>query len=183
MLFALPNLLTYARIVAVPLTALLLGADYRLSAAAVFVAACITDYFDGMLARTLNLRSALGTMLDPIADKLLVAAVLLMLCADGSLYGVHLTAAILIICREILVSGLREYLAATRISMPVTHLAKIKTAAQMLALVFLLGGEKGSALAFIGQLGLWLAAVLTVYTGYDYLKSGVVHALKNDLPQ
>ena len=177
MLFALPNLLTYARIAAVPAATVALGEGRHLTASMIFLAACITAGLDGYAARKLNLRSALGTMLDPIADKLLVAAVLMMLAADHTVDGVHLIAAVVILCREITVSGLREYLAATRVSLPVTGSAKLKTAAQMTALVLLV---YGAPFIEVGLWLLWSAAALTVYTGYGYLRAGITQALSHD---
>jgi cardiolipin synthase len=148
---SLPNILTIARIAAIPLV---LGCIYwqaildgplwlRWVALAVFIAAAVTDFLDGYYARIWDQQSALGRMLDPIADKLLVASCLLMLAADGIIHGWTLWAAIVILCREILVSGLREYLAGLRVSVPVTKLAKWKTTAQLVAIGFLLAGEAG----------------------------------------
>ncbi len=179
----LPNLLTYGRVAAVPLVVALLfwpaEAWARWSALAVYAAAAITDFFDGYLARAWAQQSSLGRMLDPIADKLLVAAALLMLVADKTIAGWSLWAAIVILCREILVSGLREYLAELRVSVPVTAVAKWKTAAQMIALGFLIAGPAGeSALPgsiTIGVTLLWIAAVLTLYTGWDYFKASYEH--------
>ena len=147
----LPNLLTYGRVAAVPVVVgFLVLADEpwaRWSALAVYIIAAITDFFDGYLARAWSQQSSLGRMLDPIADKLLVAAVLLMLTADRSIDGLTLWAAIIILCREILVSGLREYLAELRVPMPVTAVAKWKTAAQLVALGFLIAGPGGRSRA------------------------------------
>jgi CDP-diacylglycerol--glycerol-3-phosphate 3-phosphatidyltransferase/cardiolipin synthase len=179
----LPNLLTYGRVAAVPLVVALLfwpaETWARWSALAVYAAAAITDFFDGYLARAWAQQSSLGRMLDPIADKLLVAAALLMLVADKTIAGWSLWAAIVILCREILVSGLREYLAELRVSVPVTAVAKWKTAAQMIALGFLIAGPAGeSALPgsiTIGVTLLWIAAVLTLYTGWDYFKASYEH--------
>ena len=148
---SLPNILTYARIAAIPVVVGCIYAqsilDYplwlRWVAVAVFIAAGVTDYLDGYYARIWNQQSAFGRMLDPIADKLLVASCLLMLAADGIIHGWSLWAAIVILCREILVSGLREYLAALRVSVPVTKLAKWKTTIQLVAIGFLLAGEAG----------------------------------------
>ena len=179
----LPNLLTYGRVAAVPLVVALLfwpaEAWARWSALAVYAAAAITDFFDGYLARAWAQQSSLGRMLDPIADKLLVAAALLMLVADKTIAGWSLWAAIVILCREILVSGLREYLAELRVSVPVTAVAKWKTAAQMIALGFLIAGPAGE-LALPGSITigvtlLWIAAVLTLYTGWDYFKASYEH--------
>ena len=148
---SLPNILTYARIAAIPVV---VGCIYaqaimdgplwlRWVALAVFIAAGVTDFLDGYYARIWDQHSAFGRMLDPIADKLLVASCLLMLAADGIIHGWTLWAAIVILCREILVSGLREYLAALRVSVPVTKLAKWKTTVQLVAIGFLLAGEAG----------------------------------------
>jgi cardiolipin synthase len=189
---SLPNILTYTRIAAVPVV---VGCIYaqsimdgplwlRWMALAVFVVAAVTDFFDGYLARAWDQHSAFGRMLDPIADKLLVASCLLMLAADGIIHGWTLWAAIVILCREILVSGLREYLAALRVSVPVTRLAKWKTTAQLVAIGFLLAGEAGDqVLPFNTQIGLsllWISALLTMYTGYDYFRAGIHHLIEED---
>ena len=142
---SLPNMLTYARIVAVPMVVICFfwGGSFvandnaRWWAFGIFVVASITDFFDGYLARAWQQTSTIGRMLDPIADKLLVAACLLLLAADGTIRGWSLWAAIIILCREILVSGLREYLAELKVSVPVSKVAKWKTTAQLLALGFL----------------------------------------------
>jgi CDP-diacylglycerol---glycerol-3-phosphate 3-phosphatidyltransferase len=195
---ALPNLLTYARIVAVPLVVSclfgeqILGAGMwlRWVALGLFVAAAITDFFDGYLARSLAQQSSLGRMLDPIADKLLVSSCLLMLAADGTIMGWSLWAAIVILCREILVSGLREYLAELRVSVPVTRLAKWKTTVQLIAVGFLLAGRAGDAfmagvtgaatpvITWFGLMLLWISAIVTLYTGYDYFRAGVRHLIE-----
>jgi len=123
-------------------------------------------------------------MLDPIADKLLVASCLLMLAADGIIHGWTLWAAIVILCREILVSGLREYLAALRVSVPVSRVAKWKTTAQLIAIGFLLAGEAGDQVIPIttqlGLLLLWISALVTIYTGYDYFRAGIHHLIAED---
>ena len=191
--FNLPNMLTYARILAVPLVALcfylegrLQSSDFaRWSALVIFVIASLTDYLDGYLARAWQQTSNIGKMLDPIADKLLVATCLLLLAADtdhrGGIAGWSLWAAIIILCREILVSGLREYLAALKVSVPVTRLAKWKTAIQMIAIAVLLLGPTGDKLVpYWTQLGhvlLWIAAIVTLYTGYDYFRAGAKHIM------
>ena len=184
---ALPNLLTYARIAAVPLVVACLywqdilqgGLWLRWVALAIFVAAGVTDVLDGYFARKWGEQSAFGRMLDPIADKLLVASCLLMLAADGTIRGWSLWAAIVILCREILVSGLREYLAELRVSVPVTQLAKWKTTLQLVAVGFLIAGKAGDAVVPvvtpIGLALLWLSALLTLYTGWDYFRAGVRH--------
>ena len=178
----LPNLLTYFRILLVPLVviALYLEEDAgNWTALALFAMAGITDWLDGYLARAWNQTSNLGRMLDPIADKLLVAVVLLALTWQGTIAGYSLWAAIIILCREILVSGLREYLAGLRVSVPVTQLAKWKTAIQMVALAFLLLGPAGDSIVpgttETGLTLLWAAAILTLYTGYDYFRAGLRH--------
>ncbi len=189
-LLSLPNILTYGRILAVPLIVLcffiegkLDGSDLaRWSALAVFTIASITDFFDGYLARIWEQTSALGRMLDPIADKLLVAACLLLLAADGTIAGWTIWAAIIILSREILVSGLREYLAELRVSVPVTQIAKWKTTIQMIAIGFLLAGPAGDkVLPYTTEIGLtllWMAAVITLYTGYDYFRAGLHHIIE-----
>jgi cardiolipin synthase (CMP-forming) len=180
----LPNILTYGRIVAVPAVAGLLlwgGETERWVAVAIYVAAAITDFFDGYLARLWQQQSSLGRMLDPIADKVLVAVVLLVLASDGILAGGHIWAAIIIISREVLVSGLREYLGGLRVSVPVTRIAKYKTAVQLVAIGFLIAGPAGDRViphtTWIGLAGLWIAAGLTLYTGYDYFRAGLRHVV------
>src|SRR5579863_10306476 len=177
---ALPNILTYGRIVAIPIVIGCMfwqnilhgGLWLRWFALAIFIAAGITDFLDGYLARAWAQQSSLGRMLDPIADKLLVASCLLMLAAEETIHGWSLLAAVIILCREILVSGLREYLAELHVGVPVTRLAKWKTTGQMVAIGFLIAGEAGDkvlpATTQIGITLLWLAALLTLYTGWDY---------------
>jgi CDP-diacylglycerol--glycerol-3-phosphate 3-phosphatidyltransferase/cardiolipin synthase len=181
--WSLPNILTYARVAAVPLVSGFLFWPQepwaRWTALAIFVAAGVTDFFDGYLARAWSQQSSLGRMLDPIADKLLVSAVILMLAANQTISGPTLWAAIVILCREVLVSGLREYLAELRVPMPVTAVAKWKTAAQMVALGFLIVGPSGEAILpgsiMAGIVLLWIAAILTLYTGWDYMKASYDH--------
>lgn len=184
---ALPNMLTYARIVAVPAVVAAMywqsildgGLWLRWVALAIFIAAGITDILDGYLARMWDQQTSFGRMLDPIADKLLVSSCLLMLAADGTIRGWSLWAAIVILCREILVSGLREYLAELRVSVPVTRLAKWKTTLQLVAIGFLLAGDAGDLIVpIISNVGLtllWLSALLTLYTGWDYFRAGFRH--------
>src|ERR1700755_2004543 len=189
---SLPNILTCARIVAIPVV---VGCIYTQSimdgplwlrwvALAVFIAAAVTDFLDGYYARIWDQHSAFGRMLDPIADKLLVASCLLMLAADNSIHGWTLWAAIVILCREILVSGLREYLAALRVSVPVTKLAKWKTTLQLVAIGFLIAGEAGEQIlpstTLIGIVLLWVSAIFTIYTGWDYFRHGIPHVLEED---
>ncbi|MCB5173806.1 CDP-diacylglycerol--glycerol-3-phosphate 3-phosphatidyltransferase [Microvirga sp. SM9] len=183
--FNLANLLTYGRLAAVPAVVALLfwPEDHwsRWFALIVFAVAGITDYLDGYVARTYAQQSALGRMLDPIADKLLVAACLLMLVADGTIHGWALWAAIVILCREILVSGLREFLAELKVGVPVSRVAKWKTTLQLLAVGFLIAGPAGEAVMpgtmLIGIVLLWASAILTIYTGWDYLKTGIHHMI------
>lgn len=180
---SLPNLLTYGRVAAVPVVVgLLFWPDLawaRWTALGVFTLAAITDFFDGYLARAWSLQSPLGRMLDPIADKLLVADCLLALAADGTVAGASLWAAIVILCREILVSGLREYLAELRVSIPVSRIAQWKTTLQLIAVGFLIAGRAGEMVlpgtVSIGLVLLWIAALLTLYTGWDYLRASVRH--------
>jgi cardiolipin synthase len=186
MMTDLPNLLTLSRIAAIPLLVLLVAlrapwADVL--ASLLFAAAAITDYLDGKLARERLQLSDFGRMLDPIADKLLIGATLMALVGVGHLPGSGIYPAIVIMLREILVSGLREYLAEIRIGLPVTKLAKWKTGVQMVALGLLLLGGAGARLmglgwlpmAWIGGTLLWLAAALTLVTGWDYLNAGLRH--------
>jgi len=182
-----PNILTYARIAGVPVVSacLLYGGDTaRWIALAVFVVAAITDFFDGYLARLWSQQSSLGKMLDPIADKLLVAAILIVLAVDNTINGIHIWAAIVILCREILVSGLREFLAELQVSVPVTQLAKWKTTVQLIAFGFLIAGPAGDKVlpynTEIGLAGLWIAALVTLYTGYDYFRVGILHLANED---
>lgn len=187
--YSLPNILTYARIIAVPLVVLCFFLEGRLQstdaarwgALAIFVIASITDFFDGYLARIWKQTSTIGRMLDPIADKLLVSACLLLLAADGTIAGWTLWAAIIILCREILVSGLREYLAELKVSVPVSRLAKWKTTIQMVAVAFLLAGPAGDKIIpHITTFGiglLWIAALITLYTGWDYFRAGLKHVV------
>ncbi|MBZ0216339.1 MAG: CDP-diacylglycerol--glycerol-3-phosphate 3-phosphatidyltransferase, partial [Fimbriimonadaceae bacterium] len=183
----LPNILTYTRIVAVPALVgcfFLEGDVANWSALMVFVFASITDFLDGYLARIWHQQSSLGRMLDPIADKLLVSSALLMLVADGTIASWSIWAAVVILCREILVSGLREFLAELQVSVPVTRLAKWKTAGQMVALGFLLAGQAGDKIlpynTDIGIGFLWLSALLTLYTGFDYFRAGIGHLFEDD---
>lgn len=187
--FNLPNMLTYARILAVPLIVLCFYMEGRLRptewwrwmAFWIFIAASITDYFDGYIARIWEQTSNIGKMLDPIADKLLVSAALLLLAYDRTIDKWSLWAAIIILCREILVSGLREYLAALKVSVPVTQLAKWKTTIQLVAIGFLLAGPAGDqVLPYTTEIGLallWASAIVTLYTGYDYFRAGMKHII------
>ena len=185
--FSLPNILTYTRIASVVFVVLCfylqkIHSLYRFAhftATLLFMIACITDFLDGYIARIWKQTSNIGRMLDPIADKLLVSSCLLLLTADHTIYGISVIAATIILCREILVSGLREHLAELKVSVPVSNLAKWKTATQMTSIVFLLCGPADTTL-FIGRttLGiilLWISAILTLITGWEYLVHGLNH--------
>ncbi|HWU62531.1 MAG TPA: CDP-diacylglycerol--glycerol-3-phosphate 3-phosphatidyltransferase [Ensifer sp.] len=190
--YNIPNLLTYARILTVPLIVLCFFIEGHLHATNfarwtafwLFAAASITDFFDGYLARIWKQTSNIGRMLDPIADKLLVSSILLLMAADGTIAGWSLWAAIIILCREILVSGLREYLAALKVSVPVTRIAKWKTTIQMVAIGFLIVGPAGDSYVphttLVGIVLLWAAALITIYTGYDYFRAGLKHVVDEE---
>jgi len=179
----LPNLLTVSRIAAIPMVVgfLYLGShDGNWVAFWIYVYACVTDFFDGWLARTLNQQSSFGRFLDPIADKLLVAAVLLAVVGLDVVAGPSVFAAMVILLREILVSGLREFLAGITVRVPVGRLAKWKTTIQMIAIGFLIVGPAGPdfgplTTTEIGLIGLWIAVVATLITGYDYLRAGIAY--------
>jgi cardiolipin synthase len=181
LLTGLPNLLTLSRILVIPIviaTFYLEGDFARWFACALFSAAGITDWLDGHVARRWQQQSEIGRFLDPIADKLLVGATLFMLTTFHRLSMQAVLPALVILCREILVSGLREYLAGLRVGMPVSRLAKWKTAIQMVAIGVLIVGDAGPSLlpvTAIGETLLWIAALLTLVTGYDYLRAGLPH--------
>lgn len=179
----LPNLLTLSRIAAIPLVVACFWLDHGWAqwlSAGLFAAACVTDWFDGYFARRYHQISRFGRFLDPIADKLLVAAALVMLVKNGELSGLNVLAALIILAREILVSGLREFLAELRVGVPVSQLAKWKTGVQMGAITFLLLGDAvPSIVSQIGLVLIWIAAVLTLITGYDYLRMGLRHMTEN----
>ena len=191
MLKKIPNILTIGRIIIVPffVVAFYLPGFYGdLTAFALFVIASFTDFLDGMLARMMGQESKLGELLDPIADKIIVATALILLVMSGTIRHYEVIAAIIILTREILISGLREFLAIGQIKLPVTNLAKLKTFLQMLAIALLLTGETGNRILnfqdynaqTIGIILLWLSAFLTLYTGYEYLRKGIDHALSED---
>ena len=180
---ALPNLLTYGRLAAVPaFAATHFFAGDGWIGLYIFIAASITDFFDGYLARAWGQQSNLGRILDPIADKLLVGAALLMLAAERTIAGWSLWAALIILSREILVSGLREFLAELNVRVAVSRLAKWKTGVQMVALSLLIAAGPGADRpAFVSLLGLtllWVAALLTLYTGFDYFRAGLKYAIR-----
>ncbi len=176
-----PNLLTVSRVLLVPVIVALLYVDdawAHYAACGLFVLAACTDYADGYLARARKLHSAFGRWLDPVADKLLVAAVVVTLVGFDR---APLLPSLVIVLREIMVSGLREYMAEVAVGMPVSRLAKWKTAVQMTAIGFLMVGDAAPAAVpaqTIGELGLWLAALLTLVTGFDYLRTGLGHMLR-----
>jgi len=180
------NILTMSRIAAIPLIAALLFFDQPLPrwiAFALFAIACITDFSDGYIARRMAQVSALGRFLDPIADKLVVAAILMVMTAHGQIRGWVVLPALIILCREILVSGLREYLAELKVRLPVSILAKWKTTMQMVAMGFLIVGDavpQTWRVQTVGEGLLWLAAALTLLTGYDYLRVGLKHMTEDD---
>ena len=191
MLKKIPNILTIGRIIIVPFFVLafyLPGFYGDLTALILFVVASFTDFLDGMLARFLGEESKLGELLDPIADKIIVATALILLVMDGTIRNYEVIAAIIILTREILISGLREFLAKGRITMQVTSLSKLKTFIQMISIAILLTGESGNKIInfqdynaqTIGIIILWLSAFLTLYTGYDYLRKGIDHAINED---
>ncbi|MCH8239757.1 MAG: CDP-diacylglycerol--glycerol-3-phosphate 3-phosphatidyltransferase [Proteobacteria bacterium] len=181
----LPNLLTYSRIAAVPalVGCFFLEGDFgNWLALAIFVTAALTDVLDGYVARAWQQQTSLGRMLDPIADKLLVAAALMMLAAQQTIAGWSLLAGVIILSREILVSGLREFLGEVNVSVPVSNLAKWKTVGQNVAIGFLLAGSAGDKIfpwtSLTGLCLLWAAALVTLYTGWDYFRAGVKHVLE-----
>jgi len=179
MLTDFPNLLTLSRIIIIPVLVGLFYLDdqiWRWVSVVLFTLAGVTDYFDGYFARRWAQLSAFGRFLDPIADKLLVAAVILMLVARGRIAGLVVLPALVILCREVMVSGLREFLAQVNVGVPVSRLAKWKTGLQMVALgVLIVGDAAGPWAQWTGELGLWIAAAITLVTGYDYLSAGLKH--------
>ena len=187
----IPNYLTIGRIIIVPFFVIsfyLPGFYGDIIPFALFVIASFTDFLDGLLARMYKEESKLGELLDPIADKIIVAAALILLVMDGTIKNYEVLAAIIILTREILISGLREFLAIGRIKLPVSNLAKYKTFLQMFSISILLTGETGNKIInfqdynaqTIGIVLLWLSAFLTLYTGYEYLRKGIDHAISED---
>ena len=187
----LPNILTIGRIIIVPifvLTFFIPGFFGDLIPFFLFALASFTDYLDGLLARMFKEESKLGELLDPIADKIIVATALILLVMDGTIKNYEVIAAIIILTREILISGLREFLAGGRIKLPVSNLAKAKTFLQMFSISILLTGETGKRVInfqdydaqTIGIILLWLSAFLTLFTGYEYLRKGIDHAISED---
>ena len=187
----IPNYLTIGRIIIVPifvLTFYLPGFYGDIIPFSLFVIASFTDFLDGLLARMYKEESKLGELLDPIADKIIVATALILLVMDGTIKNFEVIAAIIILTREILISGLREFLAKGKVNMPVSGLSKLKTFIQMASIAILLTGDIGNKIInfqdynaqTIGIIILWLSAFLTLYTGYDYLRKGIDHAISED---
>ncbi len=187
----IPNYLTIGRIIIVPffVFAFYLPGFYGdIIPFVLFIIASFTDFLDGLLARMFKEESKLGELLDPIADKIIVAAALILLVMNGTIKNYEVIAAIIILTREILVSGLREFLAKGQIKLPVSNLAKLKTFLQMFSIAILLTGETGNKIInfqdynaqTIGIILLWLSAFLTLYTGYEYLRKGIDHAISED---
>ena len=177
-MYNLPNILTISRIVVIPLIFLSIyftSYTWAMFSAILFVVASITDYFDGYLARARNQTSAFGRLLDPIADKLLVATALVVILAKPNMYSLNISIipVFVILCREILVSGLREFLREVNVGLPVTKLAKWKTTFQMVALAMMLFKELWIGWSYIGEFLLWVAAVLTFITGYQYYQKSL----------
>ena len=187
----IPNYLTIGRIIIVPIFVFafyLPGFYGDVIPFALFVVASFTDFLDGLLARMFKEESKLGELLDPIADKIIVATALILLVMDGTIKNYEVIAAIIILTREVLISGLREFLAKGSVKLPVSSLSKVKTFLQMFAISILLLGETGNKIInfqdynaqTIGIILLWLSAFLTLYTGYDYLRKGIDHAISED---
>ncbi len=181
MKYNISNILTLLRIIVIPVIVIciyLKNPVYGWLGFVLFCIASITDYFDGYIARIRNEITNFGTFLDPIADKLLVAAVILILTSKEVIADWETIPALIILLREIAVSGLREYLAGIKVSVPASRISKIKTSIQLIALALLILIESGVSIIpilLIGKLALWIAGILTLYTGYDYLKSGLRH--------
>ena len=187
----IPNILTIGRIIIVPIFVFsfyLPGFYGDVIPFVLFIVASFTDFLDGLLARIFKEESRLGELMDPIADKLIVAAALILLVMDGTIKNFEVIAAIIILTREILISGLREFLAKGQIKLPVSNLAKLKTFLQMFSISILLTRETGKKIInfqdydaqTIGIILLWLSAFLTLYTAYDYLIKGIDHAISED---
>ena len=180
-IYTIPNIITFIRIFLIPIILYLMFSENPnivLLAGGLFIISSISDYFDGYLARTLNQSSRLGTLLDPIADKLLVASVIVVLVDTRVITNIHVIPAIVILLREIAISGLREFLAKLNADMPVSKLAKYKTTFQMVSLSILiisLGFELNDLLWNTGLITLWVAAIITLLSGYNYIVKGLKH--------
>ena len=191
MKFKIPNILTIGRIIIVPffvISFFLPGFYGEIIPFLLFILASFTDFLDGLLARLYKEESKLGELLDPIADKIIVSAALILLVMNGTIQNYEVIAAIIILTREILISGLREFLGKVQVQMPVTSLAKVKTFIQMFSIAILLTGETGNTILnfedynaqTVGIILLWLSAFLTLYTGYDYVRKGIDHIISED---
>jgi len=191
MKFKIPNILTIGRIIIVPffvVSFFLPGFYGEIIPFLLFLLASFTDFLDGLLARLYKEESKLGELLDPIADKIIVSAALILLVMNGTIQNYEVIAAIIILTREILISGLREFLGKVQVQMPVTNLAKVKTFIQMFSIAILLTGETGNTIInfedynaqTVGIILLWLSAFLTLYTGYDYVRKGIDHIISED---
>ena len=187
----IPNILTIGRIIIVPffvISFFLPGFYGEIIPFLLFILASFTDFLDGLLARLYKEESKLGELLDPIADKIIVSTALILLVMNETIQNYEVVAAIIILTREILISGLREFLADIRIKMPVSSLAKVKTFIQMFSIAILLTGETGNKIInfedynaqTVGIILLWLSAFLTLYTGYDYVRKGIEHVISED---
>ena len=180
-IYTIPNIITFIRIFLIPVILYLLFSENPnivLIAGLLFIVSSVSDYFDGYLARTLNQSSKLGTLLDPIADKRLIASVIVVLVDTGVISNIHVVPAIIILLREIAISGLREFLAKLNTDMPVSKLAKYKTTFQMVSLSILIisfGFELNDLLWNIGLITLWIAAIITLLSGYNYMVKGLKH--------
>jgi len=191
MKFKIPNILTIGRIIIVPffvISFFLPGFYGEIIPFLLFILASFTDFLDGLLARLYKEESKLGELLDPIADKIIVSAALILLVMNGTIQNYEVIAAIIILTREILISGLREFLADVQVKIPVSSLAKGKTFIQMFSIAILLTGETGNKIInfedynaqTVGIILLWLSAFLTLYTGYDYVRKGIEHIISED---
>ena len=191
MKFKIPNILTIGRIIIVPffvVSFFLPGFYGEIIPFLLFLLASFTDFLDGLLARLYKEESKLGELLDPIADKIIVSAALILLVMNGTIQNYEVIAAIIILTREILISGLREFLADVQVKIPVSSLAKGKTFIQMFSIAILLTGETGNTILnfedynaqTVGIILLWLSAFLTLYTGYDYVRKGIEHIISED---
>ena len=191
MKFKIPNILTIGRIIIVPffvVSFFLPGFYGEIIPFLLFILASFTDFLDGLLARLYREESKLGELLDPIADKIIISAALILLVMNGTIQNYEVIAAIIILTREILISGLREFLGKVQIQMPVTNLAKVKTFIQMFSIAILLTGETGNKIInfedynaqTVGIILLWLSAFFTLYTGYDYVRKGIDHIISED---
>ena len=187
----IPNILTIGRIIIVPffvISFFLPGFYGEIIPFLLFILASFTDFLDGLLARLYKEESKLGELLDPIADKIIVSAALILLVMNGTIQNYEVIAAIIILTREILISGLREFLADVQVKIPVSSLAKGKTFIQMFSIAILLTGETGNKIInfedynaqTVGIILLWLSAFLTLYTGYDYVRKGIDHIISED---